>query len=144
MIRPATSDDLPAIVAMGRRFLAETAYQGRIADNPAQMEALAASLIAREDATLLVSEGGGELDGMIGIVGYPHPISGELTVGELFWWTTPEHRGAGVRLLRAAEAWAVAQGAKHMQMVAPNERVGKFYERVGYAPVETVFQRELS
>ena len=144
MIRHATDADLPAIVAMGRRFLAETAYQGRIGENPQQMETLAATLINRDDATLLVSEGGGELDGMIGIIGFPHPISGELTVGELFWWTTPEHRGAGVRLLRAAEAWAKAQGAKRMQMIAPTERVGQFYARVGYEAVETVFQRELS
>jgi GNAT superfamily N-acetyltransferase len=62
---------------------------------------------------------------------------------EVVWWVEPEARGDGVRLLRAAEDWAIEQGIGKMQMVAPNERVGALYERMGYLPVETSYQRTL-
>lgn len=142
-IRPADVTDLPAVVALGQRFLAEAEYRGVIAENPAQMEALALRLITGDDATVLLVEHDGEPVGMIGLLFYPHLISAEPLAGELFWWVNPERRRDGVRLLRAAETWARDRGAMFMQMVAPNGRVGQFYEALGYVKVETMYQRTL-
>ena len=63
--------------------------------------------------------------------------------GEVVYWVDEDARGAGVRLLKAAEAWGRAHGAAFMQMISPNPRVDTFYERMGYAPVERTFQRAL-
>ena len=75
---------------------------------------------------------------------FEHPISGKKTASEVAWWVDPSARGSiGIALLRRAEAWAKTTGAVRMQMVAPNERVGEFYRRVGYEKAETAWSRRL-
>lgn len=139
MIREATPADLVGLVAMGREFLHTTAYAALIADNPAQMESLASSLIDADRGVVLVADHGGELTGMIGIIVTAHHLSAEPVAMEAFWWaSTP---GDGVRLLKASEAWARSHGAVAMQMVAPDERVGALYARMGYRLIEHGYMR---
>ncbi len=99
-------------------------------------------LLENPDAAIFLS-GNGTPTGMIAMLAYDHPFSGERIAFEVVWWVDPEARGDGLRLLRAAEEWARDQGIKKMQMIAPNERVGVLYQRLGYLPVETSFQRSL-
>ena len=146
MIRLALHGDIPRAVAMGRRFIAETSYRGGMADNPDRLAETAARLIDGEDSALFVADESDTIIGMIGVYTYTHPYSGERFATELFWWVDPEKRGTGVRLLRAAEAWARTQGVRSLQVVAPrsNERLGAIYERLGYTRLETCYQREIA
>jgi ribosomal protein S18 acetylase RimI-like enzyme len=86
--------------------------------------------------------------GMLAAQAYPHPMTGELTVSEIAWWVDPEKRGssAGIRLLRELEAYAIGIGAKVLQMIAPEDAfvVERMYERMGYVPLETTWQRRLA
>lgn len=142
-IRAATTADVPRLVEMGQRFLQSTVYRDLLAENPEAMAAMATLLVDRADAVVLVAESH-RLTGMIGLLICPHHISGERMANEVFWWVDPETRGtSGLRLLRAAEAWAREHGAVRMQMVAPDASVGKIYERFGYAPIEIAYQRRL-
>lgn len=145
VIRPATVAEVPDLVLMGQHFLAQTPYQDVIADNPQQMQTLATQLLTCGAAgTILVAEDrGGALVGMIGLVVAPHFLSGELAAGEVFWWVEPEHRGAGLRLLKAAEQWATDAGAVSLQMIAPDDRLGALYARRGYQLVERSYLRKL-
>lgn len=129
------------MVELGTRFIATTRYAGYIGQNQDQMRATLLHLI--ENGLLLVLTIKDVVQGMIGAFVFDHPVSGERTASETFWWTEPEHRGGGVRLMRAAENWARNAGAKRMQMIAPEERVGKFYEKLGYTQVEITYQRDL-
>ncbi len=142
-IRPAVLADVPTLVDMGGHFLEQTAYRDVIAHSPAQMTALASFLIAGEMSTVLVAEQSGAIVGMMGLVAAPHFISGELSAGEVFWWMEPDARGAGLRLLRAAEQWARDKGANGLQMIAPDERVGAVYQRLGYRLIERSYFRRL-
>jgi GNAT superfamily N-acetyltransferase len=142
-IREATAADVPRLVEMGRRFRAESAYALRLADNPAQMATMAEYLIASDNGLVLVVERDGLLVGMIGVLVFPHPLSGALTAGEVVFWVEPEHRGYGVRLMRRAEQWAIARGATTMQMVSPTPEVGQFYARLGYHALEVAYEKEL-
>ncbi len=145
MIRHATEADVPRIVEMGQRFVASTAYATLISLNTEQLTGTTRDLLNNPDALVLLAEKDGDVIGMLAAIRFNHPMSGQHIAQEVVWWVDPEHRGtAGIRLLRAAEAWAVAGGAEVLQMIAPSEKVGKFYAAVGYAPVETVFQRRLS
>jgi len=137
-------EDTPALVAMGQQFLQTEMYRDVIQQNPAQMAIVVENLIEHEGAAILVLERDGILVGMIGIICTVHFLSGELCAGEVFWWVTPGHRGDGVRLLKAAESWAMVRGAKKLQMIAPTERVGQFYERMGFTRIEIAYQKELS
>jgi histone acetyltransferase (RNA polymerase elongator complex component) len=59
------------------------------------------------------------------------------------WWVEPEHRGAGVRLVREAEKRAKEAGAQRIQMIAPTKQVGAIYERLGYAFIESAYGKRL-
>lgn len=143
MIRQATTEDSERIIEMGKRFVEGTSYKEIISINPSRLEAAISHVIANPDGVVLVSGPETDPTGMIAMLTYDHPFSGARTAFEIVWWVDPEARGDGVRLLRAAEEWARSRGATAVQMVAPNERVGSFYRRLGYAPVEMSYQRSL-
>jgi GNAT superfamily N-acetyltransferase len=141
MIREATEQDIPRIIEMGLRFNQNSPYKSLLLADSAQMRDLAGKLIPA--GGILISEQGEKAVGMIGFYVYPHFLSGETVAGEIFWWMEPENRGHGKDLLRAAEARARAAGAKKMQMIAPDERVGVLYRRLGYGYVESTYQKSL-
>jgi GNAT superfamily N-acetyltransferase len=142
-IREATEADLPAVVAMGRRFRNETGYAQLMPENVDKITSTSRLLITSSDGVVLVVDRGGVLIGMIGVLVYPHHFSDVRTAGELYFWVDPAYRGYGVRLLRRAEQWARAHGAVMMQMIAPTPDVCLLYERLGYTAIETAFQKDL-
>jgi GNAT superfamily N-acetyltransferase len=141
-ITTATLDDVPALCALGQRFVAETGYSTLVTLDAARIAALATWLVA-QGVIYVARRDDGTPVGMIGVTVAPHPMSGQLTGFELFWWVNPESRGAGLRLLRAAEQWVRAQGADQMQVVAPTPQVATVYERLGYEQIEVAYMRRL-
>ena len=141
-MRRATLEDLDALLEMARRFAVETEYRDVLDIKAENVEASIKSLMANPDSVCFIS-GNGTPTGMIAMLAYDHPFSGERTAFEIVWWVNPEARGDGVKLLRAVEEWAKEQGIHKIQMVAPNERVGTLYQRLGYKPVEVSYQRSL-
>jgi len=74
------------------------------------------------------------------------PVAQETIVDELMWWVEPAWRGssAGPKLLRSLESWARQKGVRWIKMIAPVESdVGKYYERIGYAALETSYLKRL-
>lgn len=147
IIRRALTAEIPTIVEMGRHFLAASPFVDVIPDSTVHMRALATQLLAcGAQGTILVAdiaEGEG-LMGMVGLTCTPHFLSGELTAGEVFFWVEPRARGiVGVRLIQAAEQWAKDSGAVAIQMIAPDARVGTFYNRRKYRAIETTYWKRL-
>jgi GNAT superfamily N-acetyltransferase len=142
-IRKAQPEDLERIVEMAARFVSETDYGKFVKVNPDRLSRTVVDLVTNPNGVVFIAEDAGRAHGMIAAIMYEHPYSGELTSFEIAWWVDPESRGCGLRLLNEAEDWARSGGAKAMQMVAPTERVGELYKTLGYAPVETSFQRSL-
>ncbi len=143
IIREATLEDVPALVTMGQKFLTQSIYKDIIGNNPGQMTAIGYQLIISPQGVILVSETENTPTGMLGMICHEHFLSGEWVSGEVFWWVNPESRGEGLRLMRAAELWSLKQGAVKMLMIAPDERVGQLYSRLGYQIVETTYQKTL-
>lgn len=143
MIRAATLADVPALVALGQRFLAESSYAGVLRENPEQMADTAQRLIEQDEGTVLVAEDWrGTIAGTIGLFRFQHHFSGSVTVGEVFLFVEPESRGmVGVRLLKAAQQWSQAQGALSLQVVAPEgaTRVEELYVAMRFQPLERAF-----
>jgi RimJ/RimL family protein N-acetyltransferase len=144
VIRTALLADVPRIVEMGRQFLAASPYSQWYADAPEKMRDLAVGLIQQAGSTILVVDDGPQVIGMIGLTVFAHPISGERMATEHFWWMDEAHRGAGVDLLQAAEAWAKRQGATSLQMMAPNKLVARYYRMAGFEQVETIHQKRIA
>jgi len=142
-IRKAEPTDVGRLIEMGERFVSETTYSKHISVNPERLGTTIMNLATNPDAVILVSEHGDRVDGMIAMLIYDHPYSGLRTAFEVVWWVDPEARGRGRKLLDAAENWARENGAKAVQMVAPNPRIGALYEGLGYTLVEASYQRGL-
>ena len=105
LVRPATVEDLPVLVAMGTEFLTTTGYAAHLTPNSKAMWRTGYQVL--DAGGLFVGEQDGTVAGMIGLICYPHPWSGETVATELFWFTRPAARGRlGVQLLRRAEGWA--------------------------------------
>jgi len=138
VIRRARPEDLDAMVLMGLRFLEEV-YPGKFVPNPERMARTGAWLLEDDDRALFVSEKDDQLTGMFGVFVYEHPMTGERTATEMFFWVQPEHRGHGLRLLRVARAWAKEAGATALQMGAPSPEVERLYERLGLEKIETSY-----
>ena len=137
-IRYAEPADFPRLIDMGCRFLTETSYSRFITPD---REAMSKTI---EKIRVGVMEQDERIVGMIGFIVYPHPLSGEMVSGEVMWWVEPEMRGKGIKLLRWAENEARQAGARLIQMIAPDIRVGSLYRRLGYSEVETTYQRRLA
>ena len=143
MIRLATVEDIPAIAAMGAHFI-ETEYPGAIRFDAERLGTLTRSLIEGAGVVFVVEQDGA-LVGMMALTTYTHPMNGDPIATEIVWWIQPEARGgrAALQLFKAGETWARAQGATQFQMIAPSDKVGVFYERLGFAKIETHYQRAL-
>lgn len=137
MIREATVEDIPDLLRMGRDFAEEAGVARRVGWSDESAEALLRQLVEVPHGILLRSD-----TGMIGGVVFPHPFSGQLVFQEMFWRS---HGRDGLRLLRQAEAMARDLGATRSLMIGmdtmPNTE--RLYARLGYAPGERVYHKEL-
>lgn len=151
-IRQATAADAPAILGLAHRFIESTLYVDLLQFNPDALGAL--TLQALETGVIFL----GEVDtgslagedwqpvGMIAGVVEVNPISGDRMVSELVWWVNPEHAktSLGPKLLRSMEEWTRHNACLCLKMVAPaGSTVGRFYERLGYSPIETAYVKRV-
>jgi ribosomal protein S18 acetylase RimI-like enzyme len=143
-IRRGQEEDVPDAVRMGLAF--RQAHATHLRENPTQMAAIARFLLTPPHVLLMATVDRAVI-GMLGMAVVPHPLSGDLTGSELFWWVDPPARSlpAGPMLLDAAETWARAQGATTMQMVclASNPYISRVYAKRGYTERDTTWERTL-
>lgn len=143
-IRPIAEADVADVVAMGLDQLTE--IYPSMGQNADRLTDTLTRLMGSNDGLALVAETDGTLLGMIGVVLFPHHLTGALTAGEVFWFVRQSARGTvGLRLLKAAEAWAVAKGAKCLQMSAPpGSSAEAIYARMGFTAIETTHRKEIA
>mgnify|MGYP001592233288 FL=1 len=132
---------------MAARFLSEEGpYGSRFRADTSRVAALVTLFMdsARRTAGFL-AEIDGAVVGMFGVFCLTHPITGDEMASELCWWVEPEARGtsAGLKLLKAAEAWAREQGASFLEMIAPSDRVAALYERLGFERTDIHYLKRL-
>jgi GNAT superfamily N-acetyltransferase len=147
-VRPAQLDDLETLADLARSFIEKTRYARFLSFDRATVLQFLQLLLVR--GLLVVAEPTarpGQLVGFVAAVYGHDPIGGTKMLDELAWWVEPVYRNGrtGPKLLRALEAWAQANGVNTITMKAPVDTdVGRFYERHGYEPVETVHFKRLT
>ena len=86
--------------------------------------------------------------GMIGGMAYPEPYSGDLVAQEFFWYVRDGHRGGGIRLYRAFEAWAREKQCLEIRMGhlsdSMPEKLKRVYVALGFREVETNYSKDLT
>jgi hypothetical protein len=132
VIRRATAEDIPAIVAMGKRF------HGR-AGLPGEYDTVATGhfieILCQRGVVLI---GDRAMIGGMMVPSYCAPAWWQAV--ELFWWS--ESRD-GIRLLDAFEAWARENGADEVRMSSierfRGDRIGRLLAKRGYAVTEVSY-----
>lgn len=145
-VRLATADDREAVLRLAIRFMGESHYARLMQPNVEALDTLIAFLLTSDNGALFVLDVGGQVAGMVGMTVVPNHLSGELQGSEVAFYVEPDYRRgrAALRLLDAAEQWAVDQGARALQMIAPpGSMAGTLYERRGYQVLETVWTRRV-
>lgn len=148
MIRLATPSDIPVVVDMAKRFIS-FAPHGKMANATTEsLEQAAVTII--EHGAIFLAEVNGQIAGMLWAFITPIWFAQHTPCAtELAWWVEEEHRGgiAAIRLVRAFEEWAKAQGASMATMcdmvVEGQPPVGDIIMRLGYVPSERTFVKEL-
>lgn len=140
MIRAATEADIPRLLEMGSRFADDAGVSDWVEWDDESVTALLVHLIEDEDAICLVSD-----KGMFGGFVFPHEFNNKVLVFREVFWRSEGFEG--VKMLRMAEEWAKAKGARLCGMFTPIKEVtgdvGPLYERLGYAPSERIYMKEL-
>lgn len=136
MIRQATPDDMPHILACARAFHAYGVWKHVPLDETAFCAF--AEAVVNGAGAIFVSD-----DGMCGGVVSPFYFNPAFRLAaELFWWAPSEGRA----LREAFEAWAKDQGASAVQFSAMADEhlpaVSRLYRMAGFKPVETAFVKE--
>lgn len=138
-IRPATVDDVPAILGLAKRMHAESPRFSRRAFSAAKCEAALAALLAgRLTGSTLVAEKDRTIIGMmVGIV-TEHFFGTEKMATDLALYIAPEHRGGSLapKLIKAFEKAMRATGAVEVSLGISTEiaaeRTVELYRAQGY------------
>lgn len=147
MIRAATRGDIPRIVEMAEQFYATTAYP---AIAPLAKESAAGlAIVLMDSGVLLVAEVGDRVVGMVGLFLEPFTFNVAVKVAtEVVWWVDPDAQGegAGRELLAAIEPACKARDAQVVRMMclaSSPPQAAALYARMGYAPSEHAFTKQL-
>jgi GNAT superfamily N-acetyltransferase len=146
LIRAATTEDVQDIVRLGSQSLIDGPYAGMLKDTPEQSAKLAMEVIEKANGKILLYQNdAGKVAGLLGFLVFPHYFTQEPTATEIMWYVEPDERkeGGAIKLLWEAEKQAKEMGATRMGFSAPNEEVGKLYERFGYRKLEVTYMKEL-
>lgn len=133
MIREATLQDIPRLLEMGQKFADRAGLSEHCGYDPESMAKTFEAMIEGEAFCLFIGE-----HGAIGGMKAPHPFNhAKQMADELFWWSEGRE---GMRLLDAYEQWSGDAMIRMTTLEAVNpDRMGKFYQRRGYRPLERVF-----
>jgi GNAT superfamily N-acetyltransferase len=137
-VRQGTAADVSRFVELGLRFYAE---EGNREASAHQLVRFAISHLQNEDRVFLVA--GDPIAAILCGVMAPHYLTGEPTACKTAWYALPAARGLGAHLLRAFESWARAKGARRLIVAGRLDRTLTLLSRRGYAPLETVYAKDL-
>jgi GNAT superfamily N-acetyltransferase len=139
-----TTADADRLLEMGEHFLADTVYGGLLPNDPAHLSRILAVVL--QQGTVLLAEREGTFVGMLAGLVYEHFVTGRRTANETVLWVEPSARtqGVGEALLEAFHAWARTQGATQAQVGSWNERLDRYYARLGYVATERIFTKDLT
>jgi GNAT superfamily N-acetyltransferase len=150
-IRFATRDDVPALVALGKRMHAVTRFRTM----PYDQERVARTLrLVLEQGKgryvcFVAEDGTGQVVGGLLAVLERHIFTDEVTASVMQYEVLPEKRmgGYGLRLMKAFEQWArnreVAEISFGVNSGEGYAQVGAFARRIGFQPVGENFVKEV-
>lgn len=141
-LRAATTEDVPALIELGRQVHAESRYAA-LAYDEARLKQTLGGLIdlqARGSHFVLLAEDGkgAVIGGLIGGL-EPYFFTSALAAKSMLLWVAPAWRGsaAALRLINAFKLWATKKGAAEVCILVSSGvtigRTDRFLRRLGFA-----------
>jgi GNAT superfamily N-acetyltransferase len=140
-VRRATVEDVVEMVSIGAAILRGEMSAHAIVTDPNKMADYVAKFIGPDHAAAFVFEQNGAIVGFILAFVCESELGHEI-VGKKCTWLM-KHKGHGAALMRAAEAWAASQGAVKWFATLPDPMPRPVMARLGYKPIETVYEKVL-
>lgn len=147
MIREATTNDIAAIIELGKELKSASPYVAVI--NPLKARKNLAFFINSKRCLVLVAEHQQEIVGFIVGGISDHWFSDEQMVTDVAFYVRPRYRVYSVGLVKRLREWGM-QFPKVREMTLgistgldPNERTGRLYEHLGLTRVGGVFTQNL-
>lgn len=139
-VRPATADDVPAMVALLAMLFA---IEADFAIDPAAQARGLALLFGHEDAAVLVADADGAVVGMCTVQLGVSTARGGLSAGieDVVVMERCRGQGIGRQLIAAAERWARERGALRIALLADetNAPALDFYGHLGFTRTRLVW-----
>lgn len=147
MIRKAVVGDIAEIARLGAIFHAQAGWS-EIDYHEADCAASLTQFVQSPAFICLVADQGGVVGMASGVISPVYFNRDHVSGEELFWWVSPQApQMTGIRLLKALEGEAKAQGCSTWQMKSLDrlggDRMEALYRRCGYRASERSFIKEL-
>lgn len=150
-IRFARAEDIPALVALGKRMHAITRFRCMPYDEERVARTLRVVLGQGKDryVCFVAEDSDGQVVGGLLAVLERHIFTDQVTASVMQYEVLPEKRmgGHGLRLMKAFEQWArnrkVAEISFGINSGAETDSVGNFARRIGFVPVGENFVKAL-
>jgi len=138
--------ELSFVLRLGHEYFAELGMPVDYYDQK-QLEQQWTILSAVYPTALFTAWEGEQCLGGMGVCLFREEYSPLIFVGEIFLFVRPMHRGRGIedQLIRMAEIWGHALGAKEMRLgrFSHTPGLGMYYESKGYKLFRCVHRKEL-
>lgn len=142
-IRQARPEDIDAAQELIEEFKQESLAEYGMDLDIEQIRSTVSSYIG----TSLVAEAEGKIVGILAGTLTRLPIISTPIYLESVWYVSKAHRRIGIRLLKSVEELAVNLGCRHMIMAhmmnSKSDKLGKFYESMGFVPYEINYIKQL-
>jgi GNAT superfamily N-acetyltransferase len=145
MIRKLGIHDLPRCEVTALAFYSSSKFLEKFETE--RFSAIWKTLLENGSGVIFAYEHENCIVGALGGIVHQDIYGPSIIAEEFFWFVEEEYRGAGLLLYHEFEEWAVSRGADTIQMVhlldLMPEKVGAFYRRQGYHPIETRYSKKL-
>lgn len=147
MVEPATLDDIPALVELGRAMTAESPRYSRLEFSASRFSRLLSHLISSPEGLVLVARRDGVLIGGILASCAPSWMSDASICQEIALFILPQYRGGftATRLISGVVAWSKIRGAAWCEVGVSTgvnvDRTTRLYQKLGFSPVTISLER---
>ncbi|HBA72204.1 MAG TPA: hypothetical protein DCZ63_08470 [Geobacter sp.] len=149
MVRPASYEDIPRLVCLGKEFLGATMLAPVIGYNPESIRRLLMAYLEDEECAVFVLMKDDLLVGVIGGAIVPAYWNEQARIcQQFFYYVDPAHRSFGaVALFNTFEKWGIERRA---ECIFSGAKLGERFEgmhrlltRKQYEPLEVVYMKEV-
>ena len=117
-------------------------------DGEFNAEAVTETISTGEPANCFLLILDGVCQGLLYGTRFRSTVNGKPIFQEIMWYVSKDYRIYGVKLLKEVEKHLQSEGVSIMIMAvlqnSKTEKLERFYERIGYKPMETHFVKELN